>query len=694
MEYNSLANEFQLINPRNIQNHATPGGSGSVGTGDMYWVKPTGNLAISNDDNVIIEYYSNKPNESDWIGAYSPAGANHSEVVPVRFAMADVSPAYLSSGFGSLTFNFTNLREDISFYIFSNGLKTPFYQNSSLNAAPDSQTVSFTNPNQPLRPRVVATGDYNEYKVLWSSNNSVTPQLKWGVSPNNYPNVVNAVTSRIERSDVCGGHAQTDGWRDQGSIHTAVMTGMKALQPGSFIYYQFGDKNTSDFSGMNNFTVPPQPGQQPPDRPTTAILYCDLGRGSLDDSETWNDYGRPAINTTMSAGALIRTGAVDVVFHGGDISYACGYEAVWDFFLNMLAPIASRVLYLTTVGNHESDWPGTSTIYNQMDSGGECGVLATKLIPMPSPATTNQPWWSYDVGLIHFVGMSTEHDFTSCSPQYNFLEEDLASVNRTKTPWVIFNGHRAMYINSDFTDPTKSYSDGVVMDQLIANIEPILWKYKVNAAFWGHNHVFQRQSAVLQKVVVQTSEERTNTDGDVQNWYENPQATVQIVIGNAGASFSNNSINPWPVWNEQTSNFFGYSIVKAHNATHLTWDTLDSNTASGTEVRDRVVITQTVGADAFVLPDASPYNTMDTSTANCNVEVQKNNTLGGLMQEYYYVVIVVVLAILCAVGLLWYYRLSKSRPEEEDSKDDTDTYSGGALNPLQVNATGVVGTKN
>ena len=48
----------------------------------------------------------------------------------------------------------------------------------------------------------------------------------------------------------------------------------------------------------------------------------------------------------MSAGALIRTGAVDVVLHGGDISYAVGYEAVWDFFLNMLAPVASRVLYV------------------------------------------------------------------------------------------------------------------------------------------------------------------------------------------------------------------------------------------------------------------------------------------------------------------------------------------------------------
>lgn len=39
--------------------------------------------------------------------------------------------------------------------------------------------------------------------------------------------------------------------------------------------------------------------------------------------------------------------------------------------------------------------------------------------------------WSYDVGLIHFVGMSTEHDYTVGSEQYLWLEADLAGVDRT-----------------------------------------------------------------------------------------------------------------------------------------------------------------------------------------------------------------------------------------------------------------------
>ena len=106
---------------------------------------------------------------------------------------------------------------------------------------------------------------------------------------------------------------------------------------------------------------------------------------------------------------------------------------------------------------------------------------------MPTPATTNQPWWSYDVGLIHMVGMSSEHDYSVGSDQYNWLLNDLKSVDRTVTPWVIFGSHRAMYLNSDYGGSVTS--DLVVMDNLIHIIEPLLWKYRVNLGFYGHNHV-------------------------------------------------------------------------------------------------------------------------------------------------------------------------------------------------------------
>ena len=50
--------------------------------------------------------------------------------------------------------------------------------------------------------------------------------------------------------------------------------------------------------------------------------------------------------------------------------------------------------------------------------------------------------YGFDYGCIHFVMMSTEHNFTQGSKQYTFLVNHLKTVNRTKTPWLIFSGHR------------------------------------------------------------------------------------------------------------------------------------------------------------------------------------------------------------------------------------------------------------
>ena len=47
------------------------------------------------------------------------------------------------------------------------------------------------------------------------------------------------------------------------------------------IYYRFGDDATNDYSEEVVFFVPPLAGTQPPSRPTTAILFDDLGEKIL-----------------------------------------------------------------------------------------------------------------------------------------------------------------------------------------------------------------------------------------------------------------------------------------------------------------------------------------------------------------------------------------------------------------------------
>ena len=220
--------------------------------------------------------------------------------------------------------------------------------------------------------------------------------IQRGTESGVYDHTIDAVTSKIERDDLCGPPANAEGWRDLGQIHSAPLSNVRSLST-LYIYYKFGDSATDTWSIEYRFRIPPIAGFQPSDRATAIILYDDLGRGSLDMSYTWNEYGRPAIYTAMSVGAKVSNGEVDAIYHGGDISYATGYMAVWDFYLDMMSPIAGQTIYLTTVGNHETDWPGSPSYYQGTDSGGECGVPATKLIPMPYPATTNEPWWSYEV---------------------------------------------------------------------------------------------------------------------------------------------------------------------------------------------------------------------------------------------------------------------------------------------------------
>lgn len=67
------------------------------------------------------------------------------------------------------------------------------------------------------------------------------------------------------------------------------------------------------------------------------------------------------------------------------------------------------------------------------DSGGECGVATARRFTMPGATLSavaedndenhswreNAPfWYSFDYGSIHFVMLSTEHDVTPGSHQY------------------------------------------------------------------------------------------------------------------------------------------------------------------------------------------------------------------------------------------------------------------------------------
>lgn len=303
-------------------------------------------LNINSNDIVTVHVEATVPDVNDWVAAYVPASADVTTVSPVKFGLCSSDPHYMLSGEAHLDFNLTNQRADIRFHYFRNGLKAP------LLVATSEDVVEMKNTNEPVKPRIVPSGDPDVYKLLWSSSNSTLPLMKWGLSsirisqqqqhwateavdPLDYPFTIPATTTTITKDSLCGigsSTATTIGWMDLGMIHTATITGILELQQQQhdFIYYVIGDASSGIFSEEMVFLLPPPAGirsrsihapssssesspqsqsEQPLllTRPTRLLLLADLGVGTSDssfDSQVWSEACHPAVNTSNSMGKI------------------------------------------------------------------------------------------------------------------------------------------------------------------------------------------------------------------------------------------------------------------------------------------------------------------------------------------------------------------------------------------------------
>lgn len=283
-------------------------------------------LLINNNDIVHVSYFSSKPNQSDWIGAYRK-GANISLTSPIKFGLCSYGAGnskYLLTGSSTLQFNLTNIRSEVVFHYFSNGFNEPIRQ-------AQSQSVAFVNYNQPLRNRIVPTGDPNVLSLMWTSANSVTPTIQWGLSSGKYTTAVTAQTLTIDKTtSLCGGVASTLGWHDLGLIHFANITGIVEQNlANQKLYYIFGDNLTNDFSEEKIFFVPPSAGMSSIQRKeattnfdtyrgTQVVLMADLGVGASDSTalstaQVFSEACLPAFNTTKSIGHLVLQVRIDLL---------------------------------------------------------------------------------------------------------------------------------------------------------------------------------------------------------------------------------------------------------------------------------------------------------------------------------------------------------------------------------------------
>ncbi|CAJ1934157.1 unnamed protein product [Sphenostylis stenocarpa] len=325
----------------------------------------------------------------------------------------------------------------------------------------ESTPLSFSNPKRPLYGHLSSIDSSGtSMRLTWVSGDKEPQQIQYANGKS-----VNSTVTTFSQADMCSSllpsPAKDFGWHDPGYIHSAVMTG---LIPLSTFSYRYGSDSVG-WSKQIMFSTPPVGGSDE----LRFIAFGDMGKTPLDASE--EHYIQPGALSVIKAIANdVNSNKINSVFHIGDISYATGFLAEWDFFLHLINPVASRISYMTAIGNHERDYVNSGSIYITPDSGGECGVPYEKYFPMPTSAK-DKPWYSIEQGSIHFTVISTEHDWSENSEQYEWMQKDMASVNRQKTPWLIFTGHRQMYSSTHelLSSSTK----------FIEVVEPLLFQNKV-----------------------------------------------------------------------------------------------------------------------------------------------------------------------------------------------------------------------
>ena len=175
-------------------------------------------------------------------------------------------------------------------------------------------------------------------------------------------------------------------------------------------------------------------------------------------------------------------------------------------------------------------------------------------------------WYSWDHGMVHFIQFNTETDFDNApdqpggegnenagafapnGTQLAWLEADLASVDRSTTPWIIAAGHRPWYVS------------GTACVECQTAFEALLNKYNVDVLQFGHKHLYERLDTV-------------DTSGQPdKKGLHNPKSPMYIVNGAAGHYDGLDSLPKKRAAQSVVGidSAYGWSRWTVHNCTHLT----------------------------------------------------------------------------------------------------------------------------
>jgi acid phosphatase type 7 len=371
--------------------------------------------------------------------------------------------------------------------VFGRALKYNFalFSQNGTRATAVSRAVGWRKENAPSQVRLSIPGKTTSsaMRVLWTHSEPPShPVVEYRSS--SHHSWAKATCRTYAAGDLCAAPANNSRYfRSPGFFCDAVMGD---LVVGAKYTYRVGGNGTSEeLSEWFSFVAPPVGGTQAAlDSHVSVVMYGDLGVAPPFYTNT--EQQPPSMKTmkwVLEYLDSLPENHLKLTWHIGDISYARGHAFLWEWFSALIQRAATQSPYHVCIGNHEYDylaqpWRPKWSDYGS-DSGGECGVPYGVRFHMPdngrlaiadhfrrdqSYGGSSRPsgaiamhadfpgneklvrnlWFSHDHGPVHWVAMSTEHDFLPGSPQFDFLKADLAGVDRSKTPWIILVGHRPM----------------------------------------------------------------------------------------------------------------------------------------------------------------------------------------------------------------------------------------------------------
>ena len=226
--------------------------------------------------------------------------------------------------------------------------------------------------------------------------------------------------------------------------------------------------------------------------------------------------GDMGVNGSSSTISWLERGQYNATLHLGDVAYADdydahlvpepssgrSYEAVYSRFLRVVENVSARAPYHVCPGNHDVTCHATTdhgcTNYQKNFSA------LNRNYQMPGYSLRgHNMWYSYDLGPVHFVSISTETDYPSApttpktwlgggagggfGDQIKWLEHDLAAAaNKTSTRWIVVTGHRPWYSSSETDWPL------LTPIHLRKAFEQMMYDYGVDMYVCGHKHFYER----------------------------------------------------------------------------------------------------------------------------------------------------------------------------------------------------------